>query len=153
MEPCLCPRDPFMSVPYCPSSHTTRRPRMLHMHACIVHRLHRLIPTAHEAMTFGERKGWLPFALLSLLLRPTACCRKHYRCDCGRSSSPSPVSISPNFLSKHLPWLSYREGQLYAQPQPQSTPGPSSLLSIDFCLDPWLLSDGTCIGFVALDTT
>jgi hypothetical protein len=26
-----------------------------------------------------------------------------------------------------------------------STPGPSSLLSIDFCLDPWLPSVGTCI--------
>src|SRR6266404_855871 len=29
--------------------------------------------------------------------------------------------------------------------QPPSTPGPSSLLFIDFCSDPWLLSVGTCI--------
>jgi hypothetical protein len=69
---------------------------MLHMHC-----LHRLIPTRHEAMTFGERKAWLPFALvMSLsLLRPTAA-----GCDCDRSSSPSLVSISRNFLSKHLLW-------------------------------------------------
>jgi hypothetical protein len=95
-----------MSVPYCPTSHTTRRPRMLHMHACIMHCLHRLIPTGHEAMTFGERKAWLPFALvMSLsLLRPTAA-----GCDCDRSSSPSPVSISRNFLSKHLLWFCLTE--------------------------------------------
>ena len=53
----------------------------------------------------------------------------------------SPPSFSclyrPNFLSKHLALVtSYREGQLHAQPQPLSTRlEPSSLLSIDFCLD------------------
>jgi hypothetical protein len=63
--------------------HTARRPRMLHIaYLQIVHRLHRLIPTGHEAMTFGERTAWLPFALvmpLSLLrtFAQTACYRKH----------------------------------------------------------------------------
>jgi hypothetical protein len=46
---------------------------------------------------------------VSVTLRPAAYCRKSYRCDCNRSSSPSPVSISPNFLSKHLPWFCLTE--------------------------------------------
>jgi hypothetical protein len=134
---------------------------MLHMHC-----LH-CAPLAplnsnwhHEAiMTVGERTGWLPSALdmsLSLaLLRPTACSRKKRCCDCDRGSSSSPLSpsISPNFLSKHLLWFCLTErGSCMHSHSHLSTPGPSSLLSIEFCLDPWLPSVGTCIGFVALDT-
>ena len=134
-----------MGVPYCPSSHTTRQPRMLHMHACIVHCLHRLIPTGHEAMTFGERMGWLPFAL-SHVCHSFALQLFAGRCDCDRNSSPSPVSISPNFFRNTCPGSVLPRGAAVCTAT--ATVNAWTIFSIiyRFLLGPWLLSVGTCIG-------
>jgi hypothetical protein len=57
-----------------------------------------------------------------------------------------PCLHQPNFLSKHLLWFGLTErGSCMHSHSHLPTPGPSSLLSVDFCLDPWLPSVGTCI--------
>ena len=68
-----------------------------------------------------------------------------YQCDWNRGSSPlSSLSV---LISKETfpPGPSYQEGQLYAQPQPLSTPGPALLYYLS--IDAWThgCSVGTCI--------
>jgi hypothetical protein len=147
VEPCLSPRDPFY---YCCRAIIDYRATTHACHAC-AHCLHRL---CHQATRVGERKGEgtlcpchvsLSFAqrFLQKVIDVTVI-------GVQRSCLVSVLTFERN-LSSDPP---YREGQLYAQPQLLSTPGPPLLLSIDAwtmvalletCIDssPWILRSPT----------
>ena len=97
VEPCLCPRDPFHARLPTVQHHISRRPRMLHiacLHCAPLAPLNSNWP--HEAMTFGERMGWLPFALVMSLSLLRAQLRAIDVTGIGvLRLSPVSISISP----------------------------------------------------------
>ncbi|KAN0118342.1 hypothetical protein V8E52_005318 [Russula decolorans] len=103
-------------------------------------------------MTFGERMGWLPFALV-MSLSLFALLLFAGRCDCDQNSSPSPVSIGPTFFRNTCPGSVLPRGAAGCTATAIVNAWAIFSIIYRFCSDPWLLSVGTCIGFVALDTT